>query len=512
MSEITDIVRKVFIKSGLNSIEDVLRFRIWTHNQNLLKIDISNDRNPLFQCFIELTEAKFKEIREGQDINISSLDNLKSELIKLFLRCEGKDEKEARFFLLLEEAGNPASFQGYDVVKKKQLKIVEKSALKNLVHFTFDVVDATDEEIKIALIGQIDGLKNLYRASDAKVNELELKLIESRELVSAKLDELAAVRRELELLSSSYENEKRELIAEVGETECKLRREFEKKTKSEKDDFQKQHKIEIDNLKHQQKELRAENKTLKQSLDELQTSLQSETQRCGILEVRLGNTLQEIEQLKSNNAKLDTDYHDKEKNVYTLRTRLAVCEQELKDKACFITSLQKQTDKAVSEKEYFQNYSQDLEKELSFRDETVSKLAKDILKANEIIARQAAELDTLKNKVTVATSVALEQEKVLKQKSEDINRLEKELESEKSEVDKLSKDKGALKKEIEVINESLTLCKNKADIDSKVIAWFSRALRFHSSSENSNAVITNSTPFSDIGPRLEPTSTVVVTM
>ena len=63
--------------------------------------------------------------------------------------------------------------------------------------------------------------------------------------------------------------------------------------------------------------------------------------KLSLLEEEHHRTKAEIQALRKNNSGLDADYHEQEKLINQLKTRLAVIEQELKDKG---ELLEKSTD------------------------------------------------------------------------------------------------------------------------------------------------------------------------
>lgn len=70
--------------------------------------------------------------------------------------------------------------------------------------------------------------------------------------------------------------------------------------------------------------------------------------KLGLLEDEHQRTVTEVQSLRKNNSGLDAEYHEKDKLVHQLKTRLAVLEQELKDKE---ELLQKTNDSVVTEKD-----------------------------------------------------------------------------------------------------------------------------------------------------------------
>ena len=75
--------------------------------------------------------------------------------------------------------------------------------------------------------------------------------------------------------------------------------------------------------------------------------------KLGLLEDEQLRTKTELQALRKNNSGLDAEYHEQDKLIHQLRTRLAVLEQELKDKG---ELLKKTSDGGAVEKEQRVSY------------------------------------------------------------------------------------------------------------------------------------------------------------
>lgn len=98
---------------------------------------------------------------------------------------------------------------------------------------------------------------------------------------------------------------------------------------------------------------------------------------------------------------MDQEYHEKDKAVVTLKTKLAVAEQELKDKEKYIEKQQELLKVASEQKSFLEEALSEKENHLLRKQAAVQTLSSDLMKSNEIISKLQSDLAS--NKVKVIT-------------------------------------------------------------------------------------------------------------
>ncbi|KAK2149873.1 hypothetical protein LSH36_433g02018 [Paralvinella palmiformis] len=240
------------------------------------------------------------------------------------------------------------------------LNVIETNPFKHLTHLTLKLLPGTDGDIKKYLA---QCLKTLKTQSEAQ---------------------------------QRFEQEKRDL----EERYQRIIRELETRTKQ----------FDVTNKDLTEKKYKAD-----ATIHELRT-------RQSLLEEDCNRTKHELQTTRRDNASLDHDYHELEKETNQLRTKLAVHEQELKDK-------------------------EDLEKRLA-----------DLL------------LSEKQQKLKLRTQVTAEQEKLLIEKNKEMEEIRKELESTKRQLQQKEDENHKLNKSLEdtmaKLEESKQLLKTNENVPS----------------------------------------------
>jgi len=96
---------------------------------------------------------------------------------------------------------------------------------------------------------------------------------------------------------------------------------------------------------------------------------------------------QELQSLRKNNNKLDSDYHEKQKVVGNLVNKLNSCEVELKEKVNLVTRQQELISSLSEKTTHLEDKSQGLGRELEQTRVNLRNVSTDLIKANEIIRK-----------------------------------------------------------------------------------------------------------------------------
>lgn len=160
--------------------------------------------------------------------------------------------------------------------------------------------------------------------------------------------------------------------------------------------------------------------------------------------------------MKKQNSKLDGDYHDKDKTVNSLKTKVAVFEQELKDKTILINKHTEMLKNAKEQKQRLEELLNEKDSQLQRKQNSLTRLSDELVKANEILAKIQNELASTKNKLKLRTGIALEQERLIDATHKQVGQLEnkidtytKETKDAKAEIDNLKEQVKSLQTQIE---------------------------------------------------------------
>lgn len=203
-------------------------------------------------------------------------------------------------------------------------------------------------------------------------------------------------------------------------------------------------------------ELRTQNITYKDKQSFLEVTNMEQIKQLQNLEKELNITQRDLTLLKNQNSKLDMDYHDRDKAVNSLRTKVAVLEQELKDKVVIINKHVEMQRSGKEQKQHLEDLLSERDGQLQRKQNSLKSLSDELVKANEILTKLQNELASTKSKLKLRTSIALEQERLLDSKQKEVGQLETKMESlvrdakdAKSEVDNLKEQIKTLQHQVE---------------------------------------------------------------
>ncbi|XP_066896545.1 spindle assembly abnormal protein 6 homolog isoform X2 [Kogia breviceps] len=185
---------------------------------------------------------------------------------------------------------------------------------------------------------------------------------------------------------------------------------------------------------------------------------------------------QEVLSLRRENSTLDAECHEKEKHINHLQTKVAVLEQEIKDKDQLVLRTKEAFDTIQEQKVALEENGEKNQVQLGKLEATIKSLSAELLKANEIIKKLQGDLKTLMGKLKLKNTVTIQQEKLLAEKEEKLQKEQKELQDvgqslriKEQEVCKLQEQ---LEATVQKLEESKELLKN----NEKLITWLNKEL------------------------------------
>ena len=165
------------------------------------------------------------------------------------------------------------------------------------------------------------------------------------------------------------------------------RMEWQHETEKEKMKVDQIHKETLKELRGEISDLRLENGTLKEKIVIFESKNTNQKKQIQTLEQDLTITQRELSQIRKQNSKLDVDYHDKDKALNALRTRVAVVEQELKDKTILITKHTEMLNDAKEQKQHLEDLLAEKEHQLQRKQTNIKGLSDELMKDNEILSK-----------------------------------------------------------------------------------------------------------------------------
>ncbi|KAG6798544.1 spindle assembly abnormal protein 6 [Apis mellifera caucasica] len=429
---------------------------------------LADDDDPCFLYSLFITEDDFKILKSQQGLLVD-FDNFATQLIYLLEQCQipstNVSKTPPKFLLLLAEESGEWIF-----------KLVETNNFKHLCHLSLNISPASDSDLKTHMAMKIKQLKENILQQNRDALTLETRLNDLSNKVETKT-------KELEQLEQKYMSEKNQIqissseqISLEKDRFAKAQLEWQYQSEKEKLEVERKHTEIIKQLHTELAELRTQNVTYKDKLSLLEATNIEQFKQLQTLEKELNVAQRDLNLLKKQNSKLDTDYHEKDKSVNSLKTKVAVLEQELKDKSILINKHTEMLKTAKEQKQYLEDLLTEKEGQLQRKQNSLRNLSDELVKANEILTKLQNELASTKSKLKLRTSIALEQERLLDTKQKEVGQLEskmenliKETEDAKTEVENL---KEQVKTQQAQLEEKEKIIKN----NDNVISWLNRRL------------------------------------
>lgn len=171
--------------------------------------------------------------------------------------------------------------------------------------------------------------------------------------------------------------------------------------------------------------------------------------------------------------------------VCQLQMRVAVLEQEIKDKEQLMCRTKEVLESTQQQKESIEENVECKELQMKKLEATVKSLSEELLKANNIIKNLQGEVRGLVGKIKVKNTVTVSQEKVLQETSEKLQNLEKDFNNTQQQLnikdEQFSKLKEQLDSTVQKLNESQELLKTNEN----VISWLNKQLNENQLSKKS---------------------------
>ncbi|XP_018054557.1 PREDICTED: spindle assembly abnormal protein 6 homolog [Atta colombica] len=434
-----------------------------------LCVMLSDDDDSCFLYSLFITEDDFKVLKAQQGLLVD-FDNFATQLICLLEQCQVPGTSQLsktppKFLLLLAEESGDWNF-----------KLVETNNFKHLCHLSLNISPASDSDLKTHMAMKIKHLKESISKQSRDAISLETTLND----LTGKLETKT---KELEQLEQKYLTEKNQIqfnssqqISIEKDRLAQARLEWQRQSEKEKMEIEQRHAETMKQLHTELAELRTQNMTYKDKQSFLEATNTEQVKQLQTLEKQLNIVERDLALLRKQNSKLDVDYHDRDQAVNSLRTKVAVLEQELKDKTVIINKHMEMLKTGKEQKQHLEDLLTERDSQLQRKQNSLKSLSDELVKANEILTKLQNELASTKSKLKLRTSIALEQERLLDSKQKEVGQLEikmeglvKDAKDAKSEIDNLKEQIKTLQHQLE---EKEKIIKN----NDNVISWLNRRL------------------------------------
>uniref|UniRef100_A0A8D1GHV6 Spindle assembly abnormal protein 6 homolog n=1 Tax=Sus scrofa TaxID=9823 RepID=A0A8D1GHV6_PIG len=439
------------------------------HRKDLV-IRLTDDTDPFFLYNLVISEEDFQSLKFQQGLLIDFLA-FPQKFIDLLQQCTQEHAKEIPRFLLQlvsPEAilDNSSAF----------LNVVETNPFKHLTHLSLKLLPGSDVEIKKFLADCLKCSKEEKSSLTQTLDDVTRQLNFTQKTLSEKIQELDKLRNEWASHTATLSNKHSQELTNEKEKALQAQVQYQQQHEQQKKDLEILHQRNIQQLQNRLSELESANKDLTERKYKGDSTIRELKTKLSGVEEELQRAKQEVLSLRRENSTLDAECHEKEKHINQLQTKVAVLEQEIKDKDQLVLRTKEAFDTIQEQKVALEENGEKNQVQLGKLEATIKSLSAELLKANEIIKKLQGDLKTLMGKLKLKNTVTIQQEKLLAEKEEKLQKEQKELQDvghtlriKEQEVCKLQEQ---LEATVQKLEESKQLLKN----NEKLITWLNKEL------------------------------------
>nr|XP_003479009.2 spindle assembly abnormal protein 6 homolog [Cavia porcellus] len=295
------------------------------HRKDLV-IRLTDDTDPFFLYNLVISEEDFQSLKFQQGLLVDFLA-FPQKFIDLLQQCVQEHTKEIPRFLL--QLVSPAAILDNSPVF---LNVVETNPFKHLIHLSLKLLPGNDMEIKKFLAGCLKCSKEEKLLLTQSLDDVTRQLNLTKKTLSEKIQELDKLRNEWASHTASLTNKHSQELTNEKEKALQAQVQYQQQHEQQKKELEILHQQNIHQLQNRVSELEAANKDLTERKYKGDCTTRELKAKLSGVEEELQRTKQEVLSLRRENSTLDAECHEKEKHINQLQTKVAVLEQEIKDK------------------------------------------------------------------------------------------------------------------------------------------------------------------------------------
>ncbi|CAJ0959374.1 unnamed protein product [Ranitomeya imitator] len=346
--------------------------------------------------------------------------------IELLEQCISEQDKTVPRFLLQLQT----SSSGLDCMSAS-LNIIETNPFKHLVHLSLKLLEGNDNDVKKYLADCIQSLKLENCVLKGKLQKSEEDFSQTLCLTQQALDEkckeLNKLRNEWTSHTSLLTSRHTQEITTEREKVLQMQTQYQHKYEQQKKELESSSSRTMQHLESRACELEVLNKDLTERKYKSESCIRELKGKLGAVEEENHRVKQEVASLRRENTTLDSECHDKEKLLNQYKMRSAVLEQEVKDKEEVVVRTTEACDSAREQKKKLEEALEQKRLHTGKLETTVKSLSEELIKANEIIKKLQIDMKKLVDKMKLKNAVTMQQEKLLGEKDQMLQKEKTEL-------------------------------------------------------------------------------------
>uniref|UniRef100_A0A8C6PE94 Spindle assembly abnormal protein 6 homolog n=1 Tax=Nothobranchius furzeri TaxID=105023 RepID=A0A8C6PE94_NOTFU len=349
------------------------------HRRDLL-VRLIDDIDPYFLFNLSISEEDFQSLKVQQGLLID-FASFPQKFIDLLNLCNSEQESDSPRFLL-HLTCQSSVLEGF-----ASFSVVETNAFKHLNHLCLRLVQGSDRELKDYLAACLSSLKAEKQAIDLKLkkteDDLSRQLSYAQQTLSEKTKELEKLRSEWTSQTSSLSSRHSQELQLEREKMVELQNRFSHETERLRQELESAQKKSMQQLQSREAELESSCRELTERKYKNESTIRDLKVKLVGAEEECKHLKQQVLTLRRENSTLDTEVHEKERLVNQLQMRVAVLEQEVKDKDMLMCRTKEVLEATQHQKESVEENAESKELQLRRLEETVKSLSEELLKVGE---------------------------------------------------------------------------------------------------------------------------------
>ncbi|GAB0192930.1 spindle assembly abnormal protein 6 [Grus japonensis] len=390
-----------------------------------LAVRLTDDTDPFFLYNLVISEEDFQSLKSQQGLLVD-FSAFPQKFIDLLQQCIQEQNKDIPRFLL--QLVSSASVLDHTPVS---LNVVETNPFKHLTHLSLKFLPGNDAEIKKFLASCLKCLKEDKMVLEEKLRKTEEDLTRqlsyTQQSLSDRSRELDKLKNEWTSYTTALTNKHTQELTSEKERALQAQAQYQQQQEQQKKELENLHQKSIQQLQNRLSELEVINKDLTERRYKGDSTVRELKAKLSGIEDECQRAKQEVLSLRRENTTLDAECHEKEKLINQLQTRVAVLEQEIKDKDQLVIRTKEVLDATQEQKVILEESTEKKQSHIEKLETTIKSLSAELLKANEIIKKLQGDLKTLMSKLKLKNTVTIQQEKLLAEKEERLQKEQREL-------------------------------------------------------------------------------------
>lgn len=435
---------------------------------------LTDDADPFFLYNLVISEEDFQSLKSQQGLLVD-FSAFPQKFIDLLQQCIQEQNKDIpRFLLQLVYSGSVLDHTPVS------LNVVETNPFKHLTHLSLKFLPGNDAEIKKFLARCLKCLKEDKMTLEDKLRKTEedftRQLSYTQQSLSEKSRELDKLKNEWTSYTAALTSKHTQELTAEKERALQAQTQYQQQHEQQKKELESLHQRSIQQLQNRLSELEVINKDLTERRYKGDSTVRELKAKLSGVEDECQRAKQEVVSLRRENTTLDAECHEKEKFINQLQTRVAVLEQEIKDKDQLVIRTKEVLDATQEQKVILEENTEKKQSHIEKLETTIKSLSAELLKANEIIKKLQGDLKTLMSKLKLKNTVTIQQEKLLAEKEERLQKEQRELQETGQSLRMKEQEVCKLQEQLETTIQKLEESKQLLKTNENVITWLNKQL------------------------------------